>query len=51
MDSFLTPAGIAGLVTALNCAEDGASVLFIERDAPGAGESGRTTGAPGLGAG
>ncbi|HEY9254311.1 MAG TPA: FAD-dependent oxidoreductase [Stenotrophomonas sp.] len=42
-DVAVIGAGIAGLVTALNCAEDGASVVVIERDAPGGGESGRTT--------
>ncbi|HEY0335237.1 MAG TPA: FAD-dependent oxidoreductase [Stenotrophomonas sp.] len=42
-DVVVIGAGIAGLVTALNCAQDGRSVVVVERDRPGAGESGRTT--------
>ncbi|WP_434025659.1 FAD-dependent oxidoreductase [[Pseudomonas] boreopolis] len=43
VDVLVVGAGVAGLVTALNCAQDGRSVVVIERDAPGAGESGRST--------
>jgi len=42
-DVVVIGAGVAGLVTALNCARDGRSVLVVERDVVGGGESGRTT--------
>jgi len=42
-DVLVIGAGIAGLVTALNCAQDGRGVTVLEREAPGAGETGRTT--------
>ncbi|HYG05755.1 MAG TPA: FAD-dependent oxidoreductase [Stenotrophomonas sp.] len=42
-DVLVIGAGIAGLVTALNCAQDGRSVVVLEREGHGAGESGRTT--------
>lgn len=42
-DVLVVGAGIAGLVTAINSAQDGRRVVVVERQAPGAGESGRTT--------
>src|SRR5688572_10088583 len=42
-DVVVIGAGVAGLVTALRCAQDGQRVLVIERDGIGQGESLRTT--------
>src|SRR6185369_13710181 len=44
VDTIVIGAGVTGLSTALHLAEQGAQVVVLERDEPGAGTSGRPNG-------